>query len=304
MPENVNGINSQASYSQPAIRVEQSQLKLFWRQFQRHKLAYASLIFLTILFVIAGLGKWIMPYDPNEINLNLAMGRPQPPNIEHLLGVDDYGRDILSRAISGAQISLSVGFVAVAVALVIGVVMGSLAGFMGGWIDNIIMRTVDIFLSVPSFFLILTVNAYLSPSIYNVMVILGLFSWMGVARLVRGEILRLKEQEFISAARAIGVSGARIVTHHLLPNSMGPVIVSATLRIPWAILTESALSFLGLGVPPPQSSWGSMLNDAKPWLDVAWWLWIPPGLLISLTVVSLNFIGDGLRDALDPLQRR
>jgi len=290
--------------SQQAIRKPESQLLMIWRQFRRHKLALASVAVLLILFAVAILADVIAPYDPNQVNPQLARGYPQPPSAQHWLGTDELGRDYLSRAMSGARVSLSVGFVAVGISIAIGVVLGSLAGYFGGRVDNLIMRTVDVFLSVPAFFLILTVNAYLPPSIYNVMVVIGLFSWMGVARLVRGQFLSLKEKEFIAAARAVGVPGWRLVTRHLLPNSLAPIIVAATLAIPAAILTESALSFLGLGVQPPQASWGSMLENAQIWLTEAWWMWVPPGVLISITVLAFNFVGDGLRDALDPFLRR
>lgn len=289
---------------QQAVRRPESQLAMIWRQFRRHKLAIASAVILLILFAMAILADVISPYDPNEVNPRLARGYPQPPSAKHWLGTDELGRDYLSRAISGARISLSVGFVAVGISIAIGVVLGSVAGYLGGRTDNLIMRIVDTFLSVPAFFLILTVNAYLPPSIYNVMVVIGLFSWMGVARLVRGQFLSLKEKDFIIAARALGVPGRRLVTRHLLPNSLAPIIVAATLAIPSAILTESALSFLGLGVPPPQASWGSMLENAQTWLTEAWWMWVPPGTLISITVLAFNFVGDGLRDALDPFLRR
>jgi peptide/nickel transport system permease protein len=280
-----------------------TQLGLVWSQFRRHKLALVGLVFLLILMLSALFGRWIMPYDPLLQNPALAMGMPQPPSPLHLLGTDALGRDLLSRVISGAQISLSVGFVAVGISLLIGITLGSLAGYYGGWADNLITRVADIFLSVPSFFLMMTANVYLRASIYNVMVIIGLFSWMSVARLIRGEILRLKEMDFISAARALGASPNTLILRHLLPNAVAPVIVSATIGIPYAILLESSLSFLGLGVPPPAASWGNLLFEARTWLNVAWWFWLPPGLLISLTVISFNFVGDGLRDAFDPTQR-
>jgi peptide/nickel transport system permease protein len=284
--------------------VRRSQLSMVLSRFRRHKLAVVSAILLAILLLIAALGNLLMPYDPTQMNQALAMGRPQPPSAQHWLGTDEFGRDTLSRAISGAQVSLTVGFVSVGIALLVGVALGCLAGYYGGRTDNLVMRLVDVFMSVPDFFLILTVNAYLKPSIYNVMVVIGLFSWMGAARLVRGEFLRLKELDFITAARMVGVPPFRLASRHLLINAVSPIIVFATLRIPQAILTESALSFLGLGVQPPQASWGSMLFAANRWLNVAWWLWLPPGLLISLTVLAFNFAGDGLRDALDPVQKR
>lgn len=286
------------------MREPEGQWALVWRQFRRHKLAVASAAILIVLASVAILGDVISPYDPNAINPQLARGYPQPPSNDHWLGTDELGRDYLSRAIAGASISLSVGFVAAGISIVIGVVLGSVAGYFGGLTDSTLMRLVDIFLSVPTFFLILTVNAYLPPSIYNIMVVIGLFNWMGVARLLRGQYLALKEKDFVTAARMVGVPGTRLVVRHLLPNAMAPVIVAATLAIPAAILTESGLSFLGLGVQQPQASWGSMLENAQTWLAEAWWMWVPPGALISITVLAFNFVGDGLRDALDPYLRR
>ena len=283
--------------------IPHSQLGILWYQFRRHKMAVAGLAFLILMFMAAIFAPVIAPYDPTELDPSYAMGKPQPPSSQHWFGTDKMGRDLFSRALYGARISLSVGFMAMGIATLIGLVVGSLAGFYGGVLDNILMRLADIFLSLPTFYLILTANALLTPSIYNVMIIIGLFDWMGVARLVRGEFLRLINTDFIVAARAVGVPNLRMILNHLLINSMAPVIVAATIGIPWAILLESALSFLGLGVPPPFASWGNMLYDGKPYLHLAWWMWVPPGLLISLTVIAFNFVGDGLRDAFDPLER-
>jgi peptide/nickel transport system permease protein len=277
--------------------------QMIWYQFRQHKLAIIGLVFLAILGMIAIFGKWLMPYDPIQPNMALSNGVPQPPSVDHWIGTDNLGRDLLSRLISGAQISLSVGFVAVSLSVAIGIIVGSVAGYAGGWLDMLLTRIVDIFMSVPSFFLMMTVNVFFEPSIYNVMIIIGLFSWMGVSRLVRGEFLRLKEMDFTTAARASGVPPFRMMRKHLLPNAIAPVIVAATIGIPYAILLESGLSFLGLGVPPPTASWGNLLYDARRWLNTSWWFWAPPGLLISLTVIAFNFVGDGLRDAFDPTQR-
>jgi peptide/nickel transport system permease protein len=282
---------------------EGSQFALAWRQFKRHKLAVFGTVILPILILIAAFGKWIMPFDPNQVDASSPIGMPQPPSTQHLLGVDIYGRDIVSRLISGAQISLSVGFVAVGISLIIGVALGCLAGFYGGTIDTIVTRGADVFLSMPRLFLIMIVNAYLPPNIYNVMVVIGLFSWMNIARLVRGEFLRVKSLDYVHASRALGASPTTLMLRHMLPNSFAPVIVAATIGIPYAILLESSLSFLGLGVPPPQASWGNILFEARQWINTAWWYWVPPGLLISLTVLCFNFVGDGLRDAFDPTQR-
>ncbi|MBN1304630.1 MAG: ABC transporter permease [Anaerolineales bacterium] len=281
----------------------ETQLSLAWRQFKRHKLAVFGLCVLPIFILVAVFGNWIMPYDPNAVAADGVIGMPQPPSRKHLLGVDLYGRDMVSRLISGAQISLSVGFVSVGIALIIGLILGSLAGFYGGIFDTLITRLADIFLSLPRLFLIMIVNSYLPPNIYNVMVVIGLFSWMNIARLVRGEILKIKTLDYIHASTALGASSGSIILTHMLPNAFAPVIVATTIGIPYAILLESALSFLGLGVMPPQASWGNILYEARQWISVAWWYWVPPGVLISLTVLCFNFIGDGLRDAFDPTLR-
>ncbi len=277
--------------------------RLTWRQFRRHRLALASLAALALLGLMALFAGRIAPYDPNDIdprNPNVVRGYPQPPDAAHALGTDDFNRDVFSRALFGMRLSLLVGFFAMLIGVSMGVVVGALAGYAGGVVDNTLMRTVDVFLSIPGFVLFLALNALLNPGLWTIVFILGLFSWMEVARLVRAEFLSLKERDFVLAAHAIGVPPWRMVTRYLLPNAMAPIIVAATLAIPAAILSESALSFIGLGVPPPDASLGSMLQDAKAWLIDAWWMWIIPGLLISLIVLAFNFVGDGLRDALDP----
>lgn len=278
-------------------------LNQIWFEFNKNKLAVIGMVFLILIFLVSLSAKLIMPYNPLKMDPAYSMGVPKPPTGDHWFGTDDLGRDLLSRALSGSQISLSVGFIAVGISTILGVFLGSLAGYYGGRLDNVIMRIADIFLSLPTFYLILTVNSMLTPSIFNIMVVIGLFNWMNVSRMVRGEFLRIKQMDFITSAHATGVSNTRIILKHLLPNSVAPIIVSATIGIPSAILLESALSFLGLGVPAPLASWGNMLYDGKIWLHQCWWMWVPPGLLISITVIAFNFFGDGLRDALDPLQR-
>ncbi len=239
----------------------------------------------------------LVKYSPTTIDLQAHL---LPPSKDHLLGTDDRGRDVLSRMIHGSRVSLSVGFVAVSIYSFIGIVLGALAGYYGGKIDVIISRAIEVMMCFPTFFLILAVLAFLRPSIYNIMVILGLTGWPGVARLVRGEFLKQRKLDYVAAARAVGASDARIIFYHILPNSLAPVLVSATFGIAGAILVESSLSYLGFGVPPPTPSWGEILSQSKHYIDFAWWLTIFPGAAIFLTVTAYNLVGEGLRDAVDP----
>lgn len=279
----------------------QSWGKLVWKRFKRHKLAMVGLRILLVLVGISIAAPIIAPYDPLAINMDLVQaGKPMAPNLKHPFGTDALGRDYLSRAIYGGRISLSVGIVAVGISLCIGVIVGSLAGYFGGIVDSIICRTIDVLMCIPTFFLILTANVYLKPSVFNIMVVIGIFGWMGCARLVRGQFLSLREREFVEAARALGLKNSRIIFGHLLPNTLAPLVVVATMGIGGAILTESGLSYLGMGVQEPASSWGSMLRSSQPYLTSAPWLAFFPGLLILITVLALNFVGDGLRDAIDP----
>jgi peptide/nickel transport system permease protein len=263
-------------------------------------MAMAGLILVLGLFAVAVLAHWLAPYDPTLINLKEVL---KPPSPAHLLGTDTLGRDVLSRVIYGARISLLVGFVAVGLATLIGVLVGALAGYYGGVVDAVLMRLVDLMLCFPTLFLILAVIAVLGPSIWNIMVVIGVTGWMGVARLVRAEFLSLREREFVVAARALGASDARLIWRHLLPNALTPVMVSATLGVAGAILTESALSFLGLGVQAPTPSWGNILTMGKDNLEIAWWLSVFPGLAILVTVMSYNLLGEGIREAIDPRLR-
>jgi peptide/nickel transport system permease protein len=272
-----------------------------WKRFRRHRLAMVGLSILTVLILVAIFAPLIAPYDPTEINLDLvAGGKPLGPSLRHPFGTDALGRDYLSRAIYGARISLSVGLVAVGISVTIGAVLGTIAGYYGGVIDNVICRVIDVLLCIPTFFLILTVNAFLKPNIFNVMVIIGIFGWMGTARQVRAQILSIREHEYIEAARALGLPDKRIILKHTLPNVVAYLIVTATMGIASAIMTESSLSYLGMGVQEPFPSWGAMLKSAQDYMLVTPWMAIFPGLLISLTVLSINFVGDGLRDAIDP----
>jgi peptide/nickel transport system permease protein len=269
----------------------------FWARFFRDKLAVAGLVTVLAFFVISISAPILAPYDPTAIDVANILA---PPSLAHPFGTDELGRDVLSRMIFGAGISLKVGFVAVGIAVAIGVVLGAVAGFYGGIVDLCIMRLVDIMLCFPSFFLILAVIAFLEPGIFNIMAVIGLTSWMGITRLVRAEFLSLKGRDFVLAERAMGASSLRIIFFHILPNALAPVLVSATLGIASAVLTESALSFLGIGVQPPTPSWGNILTQGKEVLGVAWWLSFYPGIAILLTVLGYNLLGEGIRDAIDP----
>lgn len=259
----------------------------------KNRILLSGCLIIAVLSITAVLAPVISPYNPLAINQDSLL---MPPSRAHLLGTDSLGRDILSRMIYGSRISLSIGLIAVGVATLLGLLLGSLAGFYGGFIDSLIMRFLDIMLCFPAFFLILAIVAVTEPSIFNIMLIIGLTSWMGPARLVRSEILSLKEREFILAEKAIGASNLRIITRHLIPNAIGPVIVNAVLGIAGAILLESGLSFLGLGVQPPQASWGNMLIEAKSTLGIAWWITLFPGLAILVTILGFNLIAEGLKN--------
>jgi len=260
-------------------------------------LARWGLAIIAAVLLMALLAPWLAPYDPDAIDVKAIL---LSPSSAHWMGTDGLGRDVFSRMLFGARISLLVGFVAVGIATVIGVVLGAISGFYSGWVDVVIMRLVDVMLSIPTFFLILAVIAFLTPSIWNIMIVIGLTSWMGVTRLVRAEFLSLREREFVLSAQTLGAKNGRLIFRHLLPNSLTPIIVSSVLGIASAVLLESGLSFLGLGVQPPQASWGNILTDGKEYIQFAWWLSLFPGMAILLTVLGYNLLGEGLRDALDP----
>lgn len=249
------------------------------------------------ILLLALLAPALAPYDPDAIDVKSIL---LAPSTQHWMGTDGLGRDVFSRMLYGARISLLVGFVAVGISTIIGIILGALAGFYRGWVDTFIMRLVDVMLSIPTFFLILAVIAFLSPSIWNIMIVIGLTSWMGVTRLVRAEFLSLRNREFVLAAQTLGAKDARLIFKHLLPNSLTPIIVSSILGIASAVLLESGLSFLGLGVQAPQASWGNILTDGKEYIQFAWWLSLFPGLAILITVLGYNLLGDGLRDAYNP----
>ena len=273
----------------------------FWEMFYKNKLALTGCGIVILLFAVSLLAPVIAPYDPGAIDLKNVL---VPPSSGHWFGTDQLGRDVLSRMIWGARISLKVGFVATGLAILIGVILGAVAGYYGGWIDAVIMRFVDIMLCFPTFFLILAVIAFLEPSIWNIMIVIGLTGWMGVTRLVRADFISLRERDFVKAARSIGANDARIIFIHILPNALASILVAATLGIAGAILTESALSFLGIGVQPPTPSWGNILTAGKDNIDIAWWLSLYPGLAILITVVGYNLLGEGIRDASDPRLKR
>jgi peptide/nickel transport system permease protein len=270
------------------------------RRITKHNLALVGLIILVPMFLCAVLAPLISPHDPVEPDLkNILTG----PTWSHPFGTDTLGRDVFSRVIYGSRISLLVGFVSVGIATLIGIMIGAVSGYSGGIIDELIMRFVDLMMCFPTFFLILAVIALLEPSIWNIMIVIGLTNWMGIARLVRAEILSIKGKEYVLAAKAMGFPRRRIIFGHVLPNALSPVYVVATLGIGGAILTESALSFLGIGVQPPTPSWGNILTQAKDNIEVAWWLSLYPGLAIFLTVMGYNLLGEGLRDVFDPRRR-
>jgi peptide/nickel transport system permease protein len=273
----------------------------FTHRLASNRMAMAGLFVVATLFVVAFFAQYLAPYPPDKINTaNILV----EPSREHLLGTDVLGRDVLSRIIYGAGVSLSVGFVAVGISTLIGVFLGAVSGYYGGMPDRIIMRFVDIMLCFPSFFLILAVIAFIGPSIWNIMAVIGVTSWMGVTRLVRAEFLTIRERDFVQAAISQGASDLRIIFLHILPNAMAPILVTATLGVASAVLIESGLSFLGIGVQPPDPSWGNMLTEGKDNIEIAWWLSMFPGLAILITVMGYNLLGEGIRDALDPRLRQ
>jgi peptide/nickel transport system permease protein len=270
------------------------------RRALRNRVTAAGAIVVVVLFAIALLAPVLAPYDPNGVDSQHVL---ETPSWQHPLGTDQLGRDVLTRMMYGARISLLVGFVAAGIACAVGALLGAVSGYFGSVVDVLIMRLVDVMLCFPSFFLILAVIAYLDASIWNIMIVIGVTSWMGVCRLVRAEFLSLKSRDFMTAAESLGVGPWTIILRHGLPNAMAPVFVSFILGVAGAILTESALSFLGIGVQPPQASWGNMLTDGKATIEVAWWLSVYPGCAILLTVLGYNLLGEGLRDVLDPRLR-
>ena len=272
-----------------------------WQRLKRNKLAVAGLVVLVFFYSVAILAPVIAPYPYDQLTSGM---RDKPPSMEHWMGTDRQGRDVFSRLIKGGQVSLAAGFVAVVIVMAIGITLGAAAGFFGGWVDQAVMRSTDVLLAIPLILLLITAASLFSPSLKTTIVVIGVSSWPGTARLVRGQFLALKGQEFVTAARAIGASPVRIMIRHLFPNSLAIIIVQATIWLSYAIILEASLSYLGLGVQIPTPSWGNMLQDGqRELLFGAWWLTLFPGLAIFLTVLAFNLMGDGLRDALDPRRR-
>jgi len=310
-PEALPGIAEEAL----ATREPLTPTQLAWRRFRRHKMAMFGLLLLVLLVVYAVGGAFIFTESyANTTDRTLTGGLLHGPSLRHPFGTDPTGRDLLARTIYGGQISLLIGLAAVSVALIVGIAVGALSGYYGGWIDSILMRFTEAMLNIPQLFLLIVAAKYLGDKVHNftafgrefsgsvivIIVIIGFDSWMYLARIVRSQFLSLKEQEFVTAARCTGTSNLAIIAYHILPNSIAPIIVNATLGVASAILTEAYISFLGLGVRQPTATWGNMLENANRYLETAPWMWFFPGILILITVLAINFVGDGLRDALDP----
>ncbi|MDN3954964.1 oligopeptide ABC transporter permease [Sporolactobacillus laevolacticus] len=276
---------------------EESYLHMVMRRFLKHKLAVAGLIVFGLIILIAALAPVISPHDPNKIFGEFEAA----PSATHILGTDPVGRDVMSRLIYGAQVSIAVGIGAVAIYVAVGIVLGLVAGYFGKWVDMLIMRLTDIFMSFPYFMVILVLVSIIGPSLFNITFVIGLLGWPAIARLVRGSVLSIKEMDYVKAGVALGYSTPKILFQHILPNALAPILVNATFGVASAIIMEASLSFLGMGVRPPAASWGNMLTQAESItvLSSQPWLWIPPGLMILLAVLSINFIGDGLRDAIE-----
>lgn len=277
-----------------------SQRQRTWRRFSSHKGALVGILLVVALVVVALTAQWIAPYNPNDTNLRL---RGASPSVEHWFGNDDIGRDILSRIMYGARVALMVGIISTTIAVSIGVIVGAMAGYFGGWVDFILSRLIDTLMAFPILALLLTLSAVLGPSLRNVIIIVGVTFWASYARVIRAEVLSLRERDYVLAARASGASDRRIILQHIVPNAIGPVIILASLAIGGVIIFESALSFLGMGISRPTPSWGTMLSDGRDHIRNYPHIAIAPGLAIATTVLAFNLIGDGLRDALDPRER-
>ena len=284
----------------PQMRPPRTQTQIIWHKFRRHKAAVISGIVLIVMIVMCFGAPWIAPYEFDAIDLRNTR---QPPSLEHLMGTDDLGRDAFTRLLYGGRISLTVGIFAALVATTIGAVLGAVAGFYGGSTDNVLMRFTEIIIAIPSLPLLIILSSYTQASVVIIILIIGLLSWMATARIVRGSVHSVKRQDFVMAARMMGCRNATIISRHIIPNVMGPIIVGATLGVGAAIIIESSLSFLGLGISPPTPTWGNMLQDSQSTMATKPWLTIFPGLAILVTVLCINFLGEGLHDALDPTMR-
>jgi len=284
-------------------RAESSRKRLtLWQRLKQNKLAVGGIVVLLLFYLIALLQPWIATYPYDQLTSGM---RNTPPSTDHWMGTDRSGRDVYSRLIKGGQISLAAGFMAVAIVMTIGITLGAMAGFFGGWADQFVMRLTDVLLAIPLILLLITAASLFRPSLRTTIIVIGVSSWPGTARLVRGQFLALKNQEFVTAARAMGANPVRIMAQHLFPNTLAIIIVQSTIWLSYAIILEASLSYLGLGVQIPTPSWGNMLQDGqRELLFGAWWLTLFPGLAIFLTVLSFNLLGDGLRDALDPRHQR
>lgn len=276
---------------------KKSYLQIVARQYARSRLNRVALVLLMLLFGVALFAPFLAPYSPTAYDLDSVL---IPPQSAHWMGTDEQGRDILSRLIYGSRVSLSVGFIAVAISVFLGIFFGALAGYYGGKIDLLISRVIEVVMCFPTFFLILAVIASIGPGLTNVMIVIGATGWTGIARLVRGEFLKLRNQEFVVGIQSAGARAYRVIFFHLLPNALAPVMVSATFGVASAILIESSLSYLGFGVQPPTPSWGDILSQSRDFMDIAWWLTLFPGVLLFVTVTLFNLVGEGIRDAIDP----
>ena len=293
----------------PAYREEQTMTQMVWRSFRRHRPAMVGATILLVLVLAAIFAPVVSPWDPVKTDLDSML---EPPTLKHPMGTDELGRDLLTRILYGGRVSLSIGILAMALAVTVGAVIGGVGGFYGGWVDNLTMRFTDMMLSFPQLFVLIILALALRDipipalkgtafaSVLTIVLVIAILAWMQVARLVRASFLSLKEKEFTEASRCVGASNRRIMTRHLLPNALSPIIVAATFRVATSIITESGLSYLGFGVQPPTPTWGNMLKNAQDQMTRAPWTAIFPGLMIFITVIAINFIGDGLRDALDP----
>jgi peptide/nickel transport system permease protein len=292
----------------PATQVQASALSevrkapSLWKRYRKHKMAVIGLAFMILLVLLAIFAPWLGTIDPTKTSLASSL---QPPSREHWLGTDLSGRDIWSRIAYAARISLIAGVASTLVASVIALVLGTLAGYYGGFLDNVIMRITDVIMCIPDLIIIMALVSVLGPGLLNIVIAIGVLGWTGKTRLLRAQILAVREKEYVTAARCSGASNQRIMLRHILPNSFSPLLVAGTLSVAGAILTEASLSFLGFGILPPTPSWGEMLNGARSFtrLQENPWIWMPPGIMILLTVLAINFIGDGLRDSLDPRQK-